>query len=64
MDRDRTALGNDHYGVELARQLPAIEQGIYDAFDAYLHELEGTSKGLNANATNYETAEHANLADP
>ncbi|GLW08116.1 hypothetical protein Misp01_32460 [Microtetraspora sp. NBRC 13810] len=60
LDRDRAALGDDQYGAELSRRLPGIEQGIFDAFDAYLGELDGTGAGLGMNAINYETAERYN----
>ncbi|WP_329086219.1 MULTISPECIES: hypothetical protein [unclassified Streptosporangium] len=58
-DRDRAALGHDAYGVELARQLPGIEERIFAAFDAYLAELDGTSEGLSTSAANYQSVELA-----
>lgn len=58
-DSDRATLGNDLYGADLARRLPAIEEKIFNAFDAYLDELDGTSEDLAVNAINYEAAERA-----
>ncbi|GAB2915711.1 type VII secretion target [Nonomuraea fastidiosa] len=56
-DRDRKTLGNDEYGAELARKLPGIEQGIEDAFKAYLGELDDLTSGLNVASRNYEAAD-------
>ncbi|MFD1936565.1 MULTISPECIES: hypothetical protein [Nonomuraea] len=60
LDRDRAALGDDQYGVELHRNLPTIEREVYAAFDAYLAELDDMDTGLQANATLYEGVEHVN----
>ncbi|MGV9303784.1 MULTISPECIES: hypothetical protein [unclassified Nonomuraea] len=59
-DRDRTALGSDQYGAELAKHLPRIEEEIFAAFDAYLDELTYTGTGLRVNADVYEVTEQAN----
>ncbi|NRQ40801.1 hypothetical protein HII36_54705 [Nonomuraea sp. NN258] len=58
-DRDRRTLGDDEYGAELAKKLPAIEAKIFDTFQSYLDELEGIMKGLHGNAGNYGQAERA-----
>ncbi|TDC02469.1 hypothetical protein E1267_29315 [Nonomuraea longispora] len=55
--RDRNTLGHDMYGAELARSMPAIERGIFDAFKTYIDELERVASGLNVNARAYERAE-------
>ncbi|NUR92692.1 MAG: hypothetical protein HOY71_52205 [Nonomuraea sp.] len=61
-DRDRHALGNDQYGAELAKKLPAMESDIFAAISAHIAELEHTAGGLRANARNYEAAEQPSSA--
>ncbi|KAB8196327.1 hypothetical protein FH608_006075 [Nonomuraea phyllanthi] len=56
-DRDRNTLGDDAYGAELARKLPGIERGIFDALKAHLDELERVASGLGASARTYEAPE-------
>lgn len=56
-DRDRNALGNDEYGAELAKKLPGIESGIFDALMAHIGELERAASGLRVSARNYQGAE-------
>ncbi|MCG5220726.1 hypothetical protein [Streptosporangium sp. KLBMP 9127] len=56
-DQDRATLGGDMYGVELAKRLPGIEQEIFEAFDAYLDELDGTGESLRVSAANYESVD-------
>lgn len=56
-DRDRSTLGNDMYGAELAKALPGIERDIFDALKRHIDELERVATGLNVNARNYERAE-------
>lgn len=56
-DQDRKTLGNDEYGAELARQLPGIEQGIEDAFKAYLGDLDDLASGLDVTGRTYEAAD-------
>ncbi|MCF6471673.1 hypothetical protein FAF44_25230 [Nonomuraea sp. MG754425] len=56
-DRDRKTLGNDAYGAEMAKQLPAIERRIFDDLESYLDELDGLDSGLHATSRNYEWAE-------
>ncbi|MGP3911797.1 hypothetical protein [Nonomuraea sp. 10N515B] len=56
-DRDRNTLGNDEYGAELAKNMPGIERGIFDALKAHMDELERLASGLNVSARNYEAAE-------
>ncbi|MEV0145688.1 MULTISPECIES: hypothetical protein [unclassified Nonomuraea] len=58
-DEDRAALGDDVYGAELARKLPAIEKGIFDLFGALLDELEHEGDGLARGSAFYEVAEHS-----
>ncbi|SEL92338.1 hypothetical protein [Nonomuraea pusilla] len=62
-DRDRSSLGNDEYGAELAKKLPGIESGIFDGFKAFIDELEGIATGLRANAGNYERADSPGSRD-
>ncbi|WP_327093049.1 hypothetical protein OIE66_21110 [Nonomuraea sp. NBC_01738] len=57
-DRDRNTLGNDEYGAELAKKLPGIESGIFDALMAHIGELERAASGLRVSARNYQGAEH------
>ncbi|WP_157250339.1 hypothetical protein [Nonomuraea typhae] len=56
-ERDRRTLGSDQYGAELEKQLPAIEDKIFELFKGYLDELDTTAGNLRANAANYERAE-------
>ncbi|MET7461151.1 hypothetical protein [Nonomuraea sp. NPDC005501] len=56
-DRDRNTLGHDMYGAELAKKLPAIESGIFDALKTHIDELQGVASGLNVNARTYEGTE-------
>lgn len=56
-DRDRNTLGNDEYGAELAKQLPGIESGIFDALTAHICEIERAASGLHLSARNYQEAE-------
>ncbi|MEV4189091.1 hypothetical protein AB0J28_47440 [Streptosporangium canum] len=63
-DRDRAALGNDIYGAELAKRLPVIERGIFDASAAYLDELDTTGGDLAMNAGTYEHAEQPPGTEP
>ncbi|MEO3799925.1 hypothetical protein [Nonomuraea sp. B1E8] len=56
-DRDRNTLGHDMYGAELAKSLPEIERGIFDALKTYIDELEHVAWGLNVSARTYEAAE-------
>ncbi|MEU6718857.1 hypothetical protein ABZ897_45955 [Nonomuraea sp. NPDC046802] len=56
-DRDRNTLGNDEYGAELAKNMPDIERGIFDALKTHIEELERVASGLNVSARNYERAD-------
>ncbi|MFI7424108.1 hypothetical protein [Nonomuraea sp. NPDC049684] len=56
-NRDRNTLGDDEYGAELAKKLPEMERGIFDALTAFIDELENVASGLNASARNYKAAE-------
>lgn len=56
-DRDRRTLGDDQYGAELEKQLPEIENGIFDAFHAYLDALGDSADGLRVSARNYKQAD-------
>ncbi|MFI6595580.1 hypothetical protein ACIBHX_04980 [Nonomuraea sp. NPDC050536] len=56
-DRDRGALGGDPYGAELAKKLPGIERGIFEAFDAYLKDLDDSGENLRKGSAGYEAAE-------
>jgi hypothetical protein len=51
-------MGHDQYGAEFEKSFPQRTKGVFDAFDAYLDELEGTSEGLHVTANTYEIAEH------
>ncbi|MET9342336.1 hypothetical protein [Nonomuraea sp. NPDC003804] len=57
-DRDRNTLGDDMYGAELAKKMPEMEGGIFDALKAHIDELERVASRLNTTARNYEGAEH------
>ncbi|MGW2157952.1 hypothetical protein [Nonomuraea sp. NPDC001699] len=57
-NRDRNTLGDDEYGAELAKKLPEMERGIFDALTTFIDELEDVALGLNASARNYKAAEH------
>lgn len=56
-DRDRNTLGDDVYGAELAKKLPEIERGIFDALKTHIDEIESVASGLIVSARNYEGAE-------
>lgn len=56
-DRDRRTLGDDDYGAELAKQLPEIEKGIFDAFQAYIDQFDTTSESLVAGVARYDSGE-------
>jgi hypothetical protein len=56
-DRDRRTLGDDQYGAELEKQLPEIENGIFDAFHACLDGLGAGAGGLRVSARNYKQAD-------
>ncbi|TDE42550.1 hypothetical protein E1295_27595 [Nonomuraea mesophila] len=56
-DRDRNTLGHDMYGAELAKSMPEIERGIFDALKTYINELDHVASGLNLNARTYERPE-------
>jgi hypothetical protein len=62
-DRDKNTLGNDEYGAELAKKMPEIERGIFDALRAYIDELGRIASDLHVNARNYERAERPPTGD-
>ncbi|MFJ2030193.1 hypothetical protein [Streptosporangium sp. NPDC087985] len=57
--REGRPLGSDQYGAELEKNLPRIREGIFDAFAAYIEEIDGVRKRLGANAAVYEAADQA-----
>ncbi|WP_067143828.1 hypothetical protein [Microtetraspora malaysiensis] len=57
-DRDRSTLGDDMYGAELAKKLPGMEGGIFAALKTHIDALERVAANLNVSARNYEAVEH------
>lgn len=58
-DRHRLALGNDQYGAELMKELPAVEDGIFGGLQAYIDGVDAVVTGLRVSAARYEQAEQA-----
>ncbi|WP_067172419.1 hypothetical protein [Microtetraspora niveoalba] len=57
--REGNPLGDDQYGAELRKNLPQMKKGVFDAFEAYIAEVESVRERLKANAANYAEAERA-----
>ncbi|MEV6860978.1 hypothetical protein AB0M44_08230 [Streptosporangium subroseum] len=57
--REGRPLGDDQYGAELEKNFPRIRDGIFDAFAAYIEEVDSVEKRLNINAAVYEAADEA-----
>lgn len=60
-DQDRSTLGNDMYGAELAKEMPGIEQRVFGLLKEYLDELDLVASDLHLSAGNYEWAEHLSV---
>ncbi|GLW10650.1 hypothetical protein Misp01_57780 [Microtetraspora sp. NBRC 13810] len=53
-------MGDDQYGAELERHFPQLKDGLLDAFDAYLADLEGVQTRLRDTRHTYDAADQAN----
>ncbi|MEV0590890.1 hypothetical protein [Nonomuraea cavernae] len=55
--REGNPMGHDHYGVELEKRLAELTSVVFEAFDAYIDDMEQVRDGLRVNATTYEAVE-------
>lgn len=55
-------MGHDQYGAEMEKNYPLMRDGIYQAFQVYIDELDGTGRGMHVTAATYETADDSSRA--
>ncbi|MFG1682641.1 hypothetical protein ACGFNP_20915 [Nonomuraea sp. NPDC049269] len=51
-------MGHDQYGAQMEKDFPSMRDGIINAFNDYIDQLEGVGDGMGATAVNYRAAEH------
>ncbi|WP_406319031.1 hypothetical protein OHA77_17020 [Streptosporangium sp. NBC_01639] len=51
-------MGDDQYGAEMEKSYPVMRDDIFNAFNAYLDELDGVGEGLHVTGATYRAAEH------
>ncbi|MCF6468989.1 hypothetical protein FAF44_11400 [Nonomuraea sp. MG754425] len=57
-------LGDDQYGAELERNLPAVRESLFASFDAYIAQVEYLRDGLWNTSRTYEYAEELTSYEP
>ncbi|MEV0619963.1 hypothetical protein AB0I81_42060 [Nonomuraea sp. NPDC050404] len=58
-EQEGNPLGDDQYGAALSGQMTQLNNELFDAFDAYIAELEGVRTGLKGSDGAYGAAEQA-----
>lgn len=51
-------MGHDQYGAQMEKDFPGLRDGIINAFNHYIDQLEGVGDGMHVTATHYSAAEH------
>ncbi|MER6950681.1 hypothetical protein ABT294_42355 [Nonomuraea sp. NPDC000554] len=50
-------MGDDQYGAEMEKKYPAMRDGVINAFEDYIAELDRAGAGLHVTAATYEAVE-------